>query len=143
MNGIRRRVHGDRSAGDDKVIIGSYAMSVCRVHCEASAAVDRQVIMCENSSVRPVVQGLVRVRLTAGQGILTAFRKCQEDLVGLFHPDACIVAAIDLHIIEHDEDFGGIIGVDREIAVCKGTGNHIITGICDYYVSIIGISTVS
>ena len=61
MNGVCCRVHGDRSAGDDKVIIGSYAMSVCRSHCEASAAVDRQIIMRENGSVRPVVQGLIRV----------------------------------------------------------------------------------
>ena len=121
MNSVRRRVYGDRSAGDDKVIIGSYAMSVCRVYCETSAAVDRQIIVRENSSVCTVLQSLFRVRRAAGQGIQAAFRECQEDLISLFHPDASIVAAIDFHIIQPNEDFGGIIGIHREVTVCKGS----------------------
>ena len=92
-------------------------MSVFRVYNEASAAVDRQIVVCENSSVRPVFQCLIRVRRTAGEGVLTAFSECQEDFVRLFHPDTCIVAAIDLHPVEQDEYFRGIVGIHREITV--------------------------
>ena len=117
VNGVRRGSHGDRSACDDKVIIGSYSMSVRCVHREVSAAVDRQIIMGEKSSVCPVAESLVRVCRAAVQGIMTAFRECQEDFVGLIHPDACIVAAIDFYTIEPNEDFGGIIGVYRQITI--------------------------
>ena len=143
VNGVRRGSHGDRSSCDDEIIIGRYSMSVCCVHREASAAVDRQVIMGENSSVCPVAEGLVRVCRTAGQGILTAFRECQEDFVGLIHPDACIVAAIDFYTIEPNEDFGGIIGVYRQITISERAGNYVVPGIRDHYVPVTCIGTVS
>ena len=119
MNGICGCSYCDRSAGDDQVIVGGYPMSIFCVYSKASAAVDRQIVMCENSSVRPVFQCLLRVSRTTGESVLAAFSERQEDFVRLFHPDTCIVAAVDLYSVKKDEYFGGIIGVHRQITVSE------------------------
>ena len=74
---------------------------------------------------------------------MTAFSECQEDFVRLFHPDTCIVAAIDLHSVKQYEYFGGIIGVHREITVGEGSGDYIVSRVSDHHVSVIGICAVS
>ena len=51
VNGICCRCYCNRSAGDDKVIVGGYSVPVFCVYCKASAAVDRQIVVRVDRSV--------------------------------------------------------------------------------------------
>ena len=143
VNSVRLCCYRYCTACDDQVIIGGDSMSVLRVYRKAPGPVDRQIIVCENRAVCPVIQRLSTVGRTAGETVLTAFCQSQEHLVRLVDPDTGIVAAADLHAVQHDEYFGGVVGVHRDIAVCERTGDHIVTCICDHHISVDSISAVS
>ena len=96
---IGRRRHCDRSAGDDQVVVGRDSMFVLRINCETSASVDRQVIVGVDCSVCPVIKRLFGILGAAGEYILAALCEGEEYFVRLVHPDACIVAAVDLHAV--------------------------------------------
>ena len=106
MNGVRLCCYRYCTACDDQVIIGGDSMSVLRVYRKAPASVDRQVVVCKNRAVRSVIQSLRGVGSTAGENTLTAFCQCQEHFLRLVDPDAGVVAAVDLHAVQHDEHFG-------------------------------------
>ena len=139
---IRRSCYCNVSAGDDQVIVGGYSMSVFCGHRQAAAAVDRKIIVGEDCAVCAVFQRLIGVSGTAGEYILTALRECQEDFVSLIHPDAGIIAAVDLNAGQLDEHLRGVVSVHRDITVGERTCHNIVTGVRDHHVPVVGICAV-
>ena len=143
VNGVSLCRHGYCSACDDQVVFGGDTMSVLRGHRQSPASVDRQIVVGVNSSVRSVIQCLGAVSGAACESILTALCQCKEHLLRLVDPDAGVVAAVDLCAVQHNEHFGGVVGVHRDIAICERSGHHIVSCVCDHHVSVDRVGALS
>ena len=143
MYAVFRRCDGDRAPCDDQRVIRVYPVLIICCDRQTSAAVDRQVVVGENSTAGIVLQSIGGILRTACEGILRSFSQRQEHLVRLVYDQTGVITACHIHAIEPQPDFGRVIGLHCDAAVCQCAGQNIPAAVGDHNASVIGICAVS
>ena len=127
VNAVARRRDADRPACDHELVVAFDPMLVAAGDREGAAAVDRQVIMCVDDAAGAVLDRFVRIRLAARQAVLRPFFQCEKNLVRLIHTNCRIVTAGDVHAVQHDPDFGVVVGVHDDAVVRECPGDRVFS----------------
>ena len=92
-------------------------MTVLCSHSKAPASIDRKVVVSKDRAVRSIAERSVGIDRAACQYILAALRQGQKYLIRLIHLYACIVAAVDLHTVQEDPHFGGVVSIYDDASI--------------------------
>ena len=141
MHGIPRSSNADATAGKHHIVISVNPVLISAGNRKAAAAVDRQIVACENRAAPLSRKRFRRSILPAGKPVFRPLRQRHEYLFRLFDPEAGIVIVENLHPVQQQPHLGTPVGIHNDAAILQLPGEHVFPRIGNHQIPVIEIGS--